>query len=96
MPTCYRHTHTHFMHNYETHSAQAQAIPIRLLDGTDVMTMAEYSLWWDELGGQEAGDCFFNTGQKIPSCSLAFGFSFLSFFGICVFTHEVVLSFYGP
>ena len=33
---------------------------VRLLDGTEAMTTAEYSLWRDELCGQEGGVCFFN------------------------------------
>ena len=37
---------------------------VRLLDGTDVMTPEEYSLWWDELCEQEDGDCFFNTLRR--------------------------------
>ncbi|CAJ1328447.1 unnamed protein product [Effrenium voratum] len=37
---------------------------IRLLDGTDVVTTAEYFLWREELGGQEDGDCFFNTLRR--------------------------------
>ncbi|CAJ1328452.1 unnamed protein product [Effrenium voratum] len=37
---------------------------IRLLDGTDVVTTAEYFLWREELRGQEDGDCFFNTLRR--------------------------------
>ena len=36
---------------------------VRLLDGTDVMTVAEYSLWSEELR-QEDGDCFFDALRR--------------------------------
>ena len=36
---------------------------VRSLDGTDVMTAAEYSSW-DEMRGQEDGDCAFDALRR--------------------------------
>ena len=37
---------------------------VRLLDGTDVMTTEEYSVWRDELRGNEDEDCFFDALRR--------------------------------
>ncbi|CAJ1445181.1 unnamed protein product, partial [Effrenium voratum] len=37
---------------------------VRLLDGTDVMTMEEYSVWRDELRGNEDEECFFDALRR--------------------------------
>ena len=37
---------------------------VRLLDGTDVMTTEEYSVWRDELRGNEDGECFFDALRR--------------------------------
>ncbi|CAJ1350459.1 unnamed protein product [Effrenium voratum] len=37
---------------------------VRLLDGTEVMTTAEYALWRDELRRHEDGDCLFNALRR--------------------------------
>ena len=64
---------------------------ICLLDA-DAMTTEEYSLWRDELSGQQDGDCFFNTLRR----HLAKRFSIAHWsrfpFLVVVYSH-VVLSF---
>ena len=37
---------------------------VRLLDGSDVMTAAEYSLWLGELREQKDGSCFFDVLRR--------------------------------
>ena len=59
----------HVLH--EPHPARAKSCVgltkmacVRLLDGTEVMTAAEYSMWREELRGHEDGDCLFHALRR--------------------------------
>ena len=56
---------------------------VRLLDGTDVMTMEEYSVWRDELRGNEDQDCFFDALRR--NLAKRFPATYCVFFGVCFF-----------
>ena len=54
---------------------------IRFLDGTNVMTTAEYSLWRDELGRQD-GDCLFDALRRHLAKRFSVAFRYLIFLSI--------------